>query len=387
MAIPAGAPALAAALFEPFAFGALSLRNRIAMAPMTREFAVHGVPSAAAPAYYARRAAGGAGLIVTEGVAIPHPVAHQSKRIPHLYGTAPLARWGEVTAAVHAAGSRIFAQLWHCGLGRWEELTDNPQEASIAPSAVGKRPVRAMQERDIVEVIAAFAAAALNARQAGFDGVELHGAHGYLLDQFFWSRTNRRTDAYGGGWAQRTRFAAEVVAAIRAATGPDFPIMLRFSQWKGGHYEARPATTPRELEAWLCPLADAGVDLFDASTRRFWLPEFEGSPLNLAGWAKKLTGRPGMTVGSVGLEGPLDGNRVDEMSAAPVSLANLAVLEMMLARGDFDLVALGRMLLVNPEWPRLVRSGRLEALRPYDPQAAQLRLECAAATNNEETTA
>lgn len=135
------------------------------------------------------------------------------------------------------------------------------------------------------------------------DGVELHGAHGYLLDQFLWAGTNRRTDAYGGDPVARTKFAAEIVAAVRETVSPDFPVIFRYSQWKQEAYDARLAQTPEELDAILTPLAAAGVDAFHASTRRYWLPEFEGSDLNLAGWTKKLTGRPTITVGSVGLDG------------------------------------------------------------------------------------
>lgn len=370
--------ALCDTLFEPVVIAGLRLRNRIAMAPMTREFAIAGVPGGDAPAYYARRARGGAALIVTEGTAVPHAVAHQSRRIPHMYGAPALARWREVVDAVHAEHSCIFSQLWHCGLGRLQDETDNPDEPSIAPSVVGRRPVRAMTDRDIAEVIESFAVAAATAKDIGFDGVEIHGAHGYLLDQFFWSRTNRRGDGYNGGIAERVRFAAELVAAMRARVGPSFPIMLRFSQWKGGHYDARLAEGPAELEQLLGPLADAGVDIFDASTRRFWQPEFAGSELNLAGWAKKLSGRPSMTVGSVGLRGPLDGNYVGEMNTTEVSAANLLPLEAMLRRQEFDLVAVGRMLLANPEWPALLRQGRFDLLQAYQPHLAARSLEVAA---------
>jgi 2,4-dienoyl-CoA reductase-like NADH-dependent reductase (Old Yellow Enzyme family) len=366
-----------AALFDAITIGALDLKNRIVMAPMTREFSTNGVLSPDAPAYYARRARGGSGLVITEGTAIPHIVSHQTSQIPHLYGDEALARWAEVVNAVHVEGGRIFVQLWHCGLGRLNDKTDNPLEPSIAPSVVGRQPVRAMTDQDIADVIEAYAQATETAKRLGFDGVDIHGAHGYLLDQFFWPRTNRRTDRYNGDLATRTRFAAEVIAGMRSRVGPDFPIMLRFSQWKGGHYDARLVTTPQELEILLRPLADAGVDIFDASTRRFWLPEFEGSDLNLAGWAKKLTGKPSLTIGSVGLEGPMDGNHVSEMSAAPVSMANLARLGEMLARGEFDLVGVGRMLLRNPEWPNLIRQGRFESLKAYEPAKIPLFLECA----------
>ena len=128
-----------------------------------------------------------------------------------------------------------------------------------------------MTEHDIAETIRAFAQAAGEAKALGFDAVEIHGAHGYLIDQFFWHPTNQRTDRYGGQTlAERSRFATELIRAVRKAVGPDFPISLRISQWKLQDYAAKLATTPQEMEAWLVPLAEAGVDIFHCSQRRFW---------------------------------------------------------------------------------------------------------------------
>ena len=167
-----------------------------------------------------------------------------------------------------------------------------------------------MTEQDIADVIAAYARSAVRARDAGFDGIAIHGAHGYLIDTFFWAETNQRTDRWGGAVANRTRFGAEVVRAIRAAIGPELPIFFRFSQWKQQDFRARLATTPQELEQLLGPIADAGVDVFDGSVRYFDRAEFEGSPLNLSGWAKKLTGKLAMAVGGIGLDrGMYDSNR------------------------------------------------------------------------------
>ena len=143
---------------------------------------------------------------------------------------------------------------------------------------------------------------AMTVHQSGsFDGVEFHGAHGYLINRFFWHRTNLRTDRDGGGLVERTLFGVEWIEAVRREIGSDFPLFLRTSQWKGHHFAARIARTPDELGAFLAPLVAAGNDLIDCSQRRFWEPEFEGSDLNLAGWVKKLTGLPTMTVGSVRL--------------------------------------------------------------------------------------
>lgn len=354
-------------LFEPTTVAGLSLRNRVVMSPMTRSQAVDGVlkPSA----YYRKRAEGEVGLIITEAVAIDHPVADFTRNCPLFGAEAQQAAWGPVLDAVHAAGAPMVMQLWHTGLKRKVEQSFNPHLPSFSPSGVypGWEVASApMSEADIAAVIEAYGKAAHAAQKAGFDGVEVHAAHGYLIDEFFWSVTNRRADRWGGDIAGRARFGAEVVREIRRRTGPTFPIFFRFSQWKTDFYDAKLAETPDELARLLQPLADAGVDVFDASTRRFWVPEFEGSDLNLAGWARKLTGRAAMTVGSVGLDIPLDNN--SSIRGGPAGDARpqgLSRLYEMLARGDFDLVGVGRGLLANPDWPRLVRQGRMSELAPY----------------------
>jgi 2,4-dienoyl-CoA reductase-like NADH-dependent reductase (Old Yellow Enzyme family) len=200
--------------------------------------------------------------------------------------------------------------------------------------------------------------------------VELHGAHGYLIDQFFWGATNTRDDRWGGDTLPlRARFAVELLKAVRAAVGPDFPVIIRLSQWKQQDFGFRLAPTPDELAAWLQPLADAGADLFHCSQRRFWeaeFPEIDGAEgLNFAGWARKLTGRPTITVGSVGLSGEFVAGMQGETSR-PASLDGLLA---RLARDEFDLVAVGRALIVDPDWPAKVRDGRFDALNDYTPQA------------------
>ncbi len=160
-----------------------------------------------------------------------------------------------------------------------------------------------MTAEEIRQAVQAFADAATQAENLGFDGIELHGAHGYLIDQFLWDATNKRADHYGGATLQeRMRFAIEVVEAVRKSVTKTFPLCIRFSQWKMGAYRHKLAKTPEVLEAFLTTLIDAGVDIFHCSTRRFHEPEFPGSNLNLAGWTKKITGKPVITVGSVGPE-------------------------------------------------------------------------------------
>jgi 2,4-dienoyl-CoA reductase-like NADH-dependent reductase (Old Yellow Enzyme family) len=215
---------------------------------------------------------------------------------------------------------------------------------------------------DIRAVIDAYGAAAANAQSVGFDGVEIHAAHGYLIDQFFWEKTNRRTDQYGGSLVARTRFGADVVTEIRARVGKAFPVALRFSQFKIEDYDARLVNTAAELERFLAPLADAGVDVFHASARRFWDAAFTGSSLTLAGWTRKLTGRSTIAVGSVSLG-------TDMMTSFgtddPSGMDGIDSLLDCMERGEFDMIAIGRALITNPEWPRIVQSGHPDRLQPF----------------------
>jgi 2,4-dienoyl-CoA reductase-like NADH-dependent reductase (Old Yellow Enzyme family) len=356
-------------LFAPFTLRNLALANRIVMAPMTRSFSPGGVPGADVARYYRQRAEGGVGLIITEGAYIAHPSSGFDPRVPHLYGDEALAGWSEVVRQVHDAGGKIFPQLWHVGMAY--ASTDGAR--SLGPSGLKKPGVpvnEPMSEAEIGAVIEAYGVAAENGKNLGFDGVELHGAHGYLIDQFFWEGTNRRTDRYGGDPVSRTRFAVEVIREVRRRIGPDFPLALRFSQWKLQDYDAKLARTPAELNAFLEPLCNAGVNLFHCSTRRFREPEFPDSNLNLAGWTKKLTGRPTITVGSVTLNEDMTKSFATDHDAGIVGIDEL--LER-LERGEFDLVAVGRSLIANPSWPKVIRNGALNELRPFNRSAlAQL---------------
>ncbi|MDR7123297.1 NADH:flavin oxidoreductase [Pseudotabrizicola sp. 4114] len=356
------------ALFRPFTLKGMTLANRIVMAPMTRGMATDGIPGAAQTAYYRKRAEGGVGLILTEGTVINRPASRNMPGIPFFHGKPALDGWTEVAQAVHAAGGKIAPQIWHTGstrAGKWV-----PEAEVESPSGlVGPDDPRgqAMTEEDIADTIAAFAAAARSAQATGFDAVEIHGAHGYLIDQFFWSGTNLRTDRWGGATiAERARFAAEIVKAVRAALGPDFPLILRVSQWKQQDYTARLASTQAEMEDWLLPLVDAGVDILHCSQRRFWLPEFpeldgeEG--LNFAGWAKKLTGAATISVGSVGLNSDFGGAFAGEAS----DNTPLDGLIRRMERDEFDLIAVGRALISDANWVRKVREDRTQDLTGFD---------------------
>ena len=326
-------------LFRPFEFKSLKLKNRIVMAPMTRSFSPGGVPGENVAEYYERRAEGDVGLILSEGTVIDRPASSNDPKIPHFHGEASLKGWKQVIDRVHAKKGAMAPQIWHMGRIEAKAPYEGPDT---------------MSEKDISDTIAAYASAALSAKKLGFDAVELHGAHGYLIDQFFYPAMNSRKDLYGGDTiAKRNRFAVEVLKAVRASVGPDFAVIIRLSQWKQQDYAVRIATTPKEMEEWLLPLKDAGADLFHCSQRRFWEPEFEDSDLNFAGWAKKITGQPTITVGSVGLSSDFFGAFKGESSEP----SNLDELLRRYDRGDFDLVAVGRAILQDPKWVQKIRAG------------------------------
>jgi len=358
-------------LFQPFSLGSLSLKNRTVMAPMTRTFSPKGVPTEDVAAYYRRRAEGDVGLIITEGTIISHKASNGYERVPAIYGEQALAGWKHVVDEVHAAGGKIMPQLWHVGSVRKEGIGPDKSVPAYSPSGLYKPGAEngvAMSKADIDEVIASFAQAASDAKNIGFDGVEIHGAHGYLIDQFFWQGTNIRTDEYGGSFENRSRFAVEIVQAVRAAVGKGFPIVFRFSQWKQQEYSARLAQTPEQLQTFLNLLTDAGVDIFHASTRRFWLAEFEGSDLNLAGWTKKLTNKPVITVGSVGLDADFLGEDNADLSGSS-NPTGIEALHLRLNNDEFDLVAIGRALLVDPNWVQKIRDNKTEELAPFNKAA------------------
>lgn len=352
-------------LLAPLIVGKLALANRIAMAPMSRYFCPDGVPHDGVAAYYARRARNEVGLIITEATYIGHPAAPSYEGVPWFHGEAALAGWARVRAAVHAAGGKIFPQLWHTGSFRNSSMGPQPGVPGLGPSenlnafTGHPEPTRPMSLQDIAEVIAAFADAAQAACRLGFDGIEIHGAHGYLIDEFLWGTTNRRADHYGADRRSRTRFAVEVIRAIRDRVGPDFPVSFRFSQWKQQDYKARLAQTPADLADILEPLTQAGVSLFHCSTRRLWEPGFpDEGDMTLAGWTRKISGLPVIAVGGVGL---------DRAGLNAARATGLEKIEKPLQRGEFDILAVGRALLADPAWVQGLRQGKADQGPGYGP--------------------
>ncbi|MHC4831120.1 MAG: oxidoreductase, partial [Planctomycetota bacterium] len=291
--------------FEPFTFGTLQLRNRIAMAPMTRRKAGEdGVATQAIVDYYARRAAGEVGLIISEGTGIDGLHAYDTLTVPRFETEEQLAAWKRVVDAVHKEGGAFAPQLWHCG--RRSENPIGPSDWQAPPKADGTvpAPVRAMEAADFEQVLAAYAAAAENSKAIGCDALEIHGAHGYLLDSFLSPKTNERTDTYGGSPKARMQFPLEVIRAVREAVGPSFPVIYRFSQWRLGDYDELKFKAPEDLAAWVQASLEAGVDILHVSTRDATAPGFpelegEDGQRTLAGWTRKLGGAPVIAVGKV----------------------------------------------------------------------------------------
>ncbi|MFI2279581.1 oxidoreductase [Nocardia beijingensis] len=336
-------PALA-----PLALDTLNLRNRFAVAPMTRVSArPDGTPTAQMADYYRGFAAGGFGLVITEGIYTDAKHSQGYFNQPGLVSDEHIDAWRAVVSAVHDEGAPIIAQLMHAGAlsqGNFYGF------GTIAPSAVRPRGVmlsdyggaggpwgvpRAMAGGDIDEVVAGFVAAAKNARAAGFDGVELHAANGYLLDQFITDYTNLRDDEYGGSATNRIRLTAEILTKIRGAVD-GFPVGVRLSQtkvndfthrWPGGEADAR-AIFAELVDAAYLHIASEGRDFIE--TARF------PSGATITALAREVSGRPVIA----------NGGMHDLAQAADV-----------LTGGHADVLSLGRGALANPDLPRRVERG------------------------------
>ncbi|WP_214316529.1 oxidoreductase [Nonomuraea sediminis] len=340
---------------RPERLGKLELANRFAVSPMTRVSAApDGTPTAEMADYYQAYARGEFALVITEGTYTDALHSQGYTNQPGIVSDAHVAAWREITGRVHAAGSAMVLQLMHGGaLSQGNRYRDD----RLAPSAVpprgemmpeygghGKWPTpRAMSQADIDEAVSGFVASAVRARAAGFDGVEVHGANGYLVDQFLTDYTNRRDDSYGGPVANRVRFAADVVAAIRAEVGPEFCVGIRLSQGKVNDFTHRWAGGVHDAEITFSALADAGATyLHIASEGRDWIEtaRLDGD-VTITGLARRVTGLPVIA----------NGGMHDLGQAAQV-----------LDDGHADVVSIGRGALANPDLPRrLTRGLPLEA--------------------------
>lgn len=347
-------------LFNPFNSRKIKLSSRVVMAPMIRNLAPDGVPTPEMAMYYRLRAERDVGLIITEPSAIDDPAAADDACMPLFYGGAALRGWKRICRAVHATNCKIVPLLCHVGMLR-PGVGDLPQSGDLPIGPSGINPItlektgEGMSRQRIAEVCASFARAAFLAQQLGFDGVEIQGGQGCLIDQFLWKETNHRRDIYGGDIVGRARFACEVIHAVRKAVGRAFPILFRFSQWKKGHPQAQLVKTPLEMSELLQPLCAAGVDIFDCSENVHGGAAFAGSAFSLAAWIKLLSGKPVIS-GGAAWETPFRQER---------EAVHVQRLIRLLRSGEVDLVSVGRGLLADAAWAEKTRHGRESEIIPF----------------------
>lgn len=330
-------------LFSPLHIGALTLPNRVLLAPLTRTRADSGhMPNALMAEYYAQRASGG--LLITECTMV---MAGTSAFVnePGIYNDAQIAAWKVVTDAVHAKGGRIFMQIWHAGRAAHPDINDGLPTVSSSAHAVegdihtpkGKVPhavPTALKAEDIPAIVAAYAQGAKNAIAAGFDGVEVHGANGYLIDQFLRDGANRRTDAYGGPIENRARFLFEVLTAVTAAIGAD-RVGLRLSPLNS--YNSMKDSDPLGWMAYLAEKLNAFKLAYLHVMRADFFQAQHGDVMPVA-----RAHYQGVLIGNMGYSG-------DEAEAA-------------IAAGKLDAVAFGTAFLANPDLPaRLQAKAALNA--------------------------
>jgi 2,4-dienoyl-CoA reductase-like NADH-dependent reductase (Old Yellow Enzyme family) len=356
-------------LFDSYRLKSLNLKNRFVLLAMSRYHSTGGIPNEDLLAFHTRRAAAGVSLQLAGATAIDRPGANNHPDLAH-FRPDTYEAWREIVDATHREGGLLGVQIWHAGalFNVRDDWTPGPIESPSGLERPGLEKGVAMTEDMIHATIDAFGEAARMARELGFDTVEIHAAHGFLIDQFFWDETNHRTDHWGGPTiAERSRFGVEVAKAVRKAVGDDYPVLMKISQWKEQDYDAKLARTPEEMAEWLNPFVEAGVDMFDCSQRRFWETEFEGSDLNFAGGVKKVTGIPTISLGSVGLNTEVMEFITGETAAEPAPLDEML---RRYDRGDFDLVGIGRALLGDPEWVRKLEQGRFDELKAIYPADA-----------------
>jgi N-ethylmaleimide reductase len=343
-------------LFDPIQIGQLSLSNRVVMAPLTRNRAPDAIPTALMATYYSQRAnpKDGAGLIISEATAISHQAQGYSD-VPGIWSDAQVQAWKAVTAAVHAAGGKMFMQLWHVGRVSHVDLQPGGQ-APVAPSAItaktktvlikdgGAKFVdtsapRALELSELPGIVADYRRAARNAIAAGFDGVEVHGANGYLLDQFLRSDSNRRTDAYGGSIENRARLLVEVMQAVCDEIGAD-KVGLRLSPVTPANDAIDPHPQPLfdHVVRQLAPLKMAYLHIIEGSTgaaRDFTQGD---TAFDYAALQKAYRAAGGSGAWMV--------NNAYDRALADQALASGA-----------DLVAFGRTFIANPDLTRRLREG------------------------------
>ncbi|MFC3694497.1 NADH:flavin oxidoreductase [Chenggangzhangella methanolivorans] len=344
-------------LFTKYDINGLTLRNRFAVAPMTRVSATaDGLATERMARYYERFARGGFGLVITEGLYSDQAHAQGYLHQPGLSDAAQAVAWKPVVEAVRQHGARIVAQLMHAGaLSQGNRF----RSTSVGPSAIrpkgeqmafyrGRGPYPApveITEEQIADAVEGFAASAARAvTTSGFDGVEIHGANGYLLDQFLTDHTNRRTDRWGGDTRRRMELTLAIFSAVRERIGAAVPVGVRISQGKVNDFSHRWAGRETDAEAIFGALGDAGADYIHVTEHEAWRPAFEGGDTSLVALARRYA--PAIAIIANG--GLHDLSRATEV----------------ISQGA-DVVSLGKGALSNSDLPIRAREGL--ALEAFDP--------------------
>lgn len=360
-------------LFTPMRVNNTVVRNRFVVPAMQRGGVRNFSPTSEMTELMRQWGEGGTGIIICEGASPDHPACYWQP----IFGAITRQNkenWREIAQAVSATGAVFLMQLWHVGaLRRIVEGLPHPypDQPALSPSGLvqaGRTNGVAMTRQDLEDTKAAYLECALIAKEVGAKGVEVHCAHGYLLDLFLWHETNQRDDEYGGATlAERARYPAEIVAEIREATGPDFIISVRFSQWKEVDYGAKIAQHPDELRPFLGLLEQAGADMFNISTRRFdqpaW-PELD-ERRSLAAWVKGMTKLPVVAVGSVGLTTDLAQDVFDGRDPELMVEEDMVRVAQGIKDGDFDFIAIGRNHIANIDFVDRIRTGNLSGMRTF----------------------
>lgn len=347
---------LTEALFSTLHIGELTLSNRLSVAPMTRVTATEeGVPTPSMRDYYLRFARGGFGLITTEGLYTDQAFSQGYRHQPGLADDEQARAWARINEDLHAHGTRVFAQLMHAGAlsqgNRFRGYTVAPsavqplgqQMAFYYGNGVYPTPVP-MTESDIDEAVQGFVDAAARAVNiGGFDGIEIHGANGYLLDQFLTAHTNLRTDRWGGGVAQRVALLVRVVEAVKQEVGHRVPVGIRISQGKVNDFTHKWPGREADAQEIFAALASAGVDFLHVTEFEAWKPAFEGGRDSLVGLARRFA--PNVVIIA-------NGSLHDRERANEVLTAGA------------DVIAMGRGALSNPDLPGLFAAG--SAPRVFD---------------------
>jgi len=348
-------------LFEKVTLGSTTIDNRVGVAPMTRTSATpEGYATEQMVSYYTSFARGGFGLIITEGIYPDDKYSQGYLNQPGIVYDKQVQAWKKVVDSVHQAGAKVFAQLMHAGaLSQGNRFVNE----TIAPSAVppkgeqmefygGKGPFPTPKEaskEEITEVIEGFVNAAKRAKAAGFNGVEIHGANGYILDQFLTDYTNKRTDEYGGSTENRVRLLVEVSKAVREAVGQDFTVGIRISQGKVNDYTHKWLGKERDAEIIFGQLGQAGLDFIHVTEYEAWQPAFPEGEGTTA------------TDSAFGDGGASLAKLAKTYGKLPViangHLEDPAKVKEIIERGEADVVTLGKGALANHDWVKKVKNG------------------------------